>query len=501
MSQSPSSTGTGAGADTSAGTGGDPPTGIGGDQAPGSARAGASGAPPRKRRPVFSAGGRMRRLARLWGFLGFAILVLVLTRHVILPFVFALLVAYVLAPLVRRMSVRAGGGARMPRWVAIIVCYIVFLALLSSFVVLLLPRLSRDAARIARELPALYETVNEEWAPELAVWIKERFPADGDAAPAPAGRVEPGQAVYLPPDTAFVLTTLPDGRTAVELPPGGVALLPRPDGGFDLRSNEVPAESVVIEERIRLWTAQLAEGLQSRVGDLMRFGQSLVTGLVRSVFTFFLVLMVAAFILLDLEKLHGFARGLIPVGYRDDYDIIVQGINRGLDGVIRGQLLICLINGILTYVGLVIFDVEYSLILAVVAAIMSLIPIFGSILSTIPIVAAALVSGADGLDIARGLAILAWIIGIHMLEANILNPKIMGTAARIHPVLVIFALIVGEHGYGLVGALLAVPVTSMIQVLFEYFRNKAWKLEGEPAAAGQHDRSVPADSAALPGSS
>jgi predicted PurR-regulated permease PerM len=126
---------------------------------------------------------------------------------------------------------------------------------------------------------------------------------------------------------------------------------------------------------------------------------------------------------------------------------------------------------------MLIFDVKYSLILAVVATLLSLIPIFGTILSTIPIVLAALVSSDAGVDVMRGVFILAWILGIHFLEANFFNPKILGTAAKIHPVLVIFALLAGEHTYGLVGALLAVPVASVIQVLFTFFRDRAWRAE------------------------
>ena len=90
------------------------------------------------------------------------------------------------------------------------------------------------------------------------------------------------------------------------------------------------------------------------------------------------------FILLDIQKIHGFVRSLIPEAHRSDYDIIVAGIDRGLAGVIRGQLTICVVNGVLTYVGLLVFGVKYSIILAVVASVLSLIPIFGSILSTIP---------------------------------------------------------------------------------------------------------------------
>jgi predicted PurR-regulated permease PerM len=185
--------------------------------------------------------------------------------------------------------------------------------------------------------------------------------------------------------------------------------------------------------------------------------------------------MIAAFMLIDMEKVHGFLRSLFPPHVRSDYDVIIAGIDRGLSGVIRGQLLICLVNGILTYIGLLIFDVKYALILGFVAALLSLIPIFGSILSTIPIVLAALVSGNEGLDFIRGIACVLWIIGIHFIEANFLNPKIIGSSAKIHPVFVIFSLFLGEKAYGLVGALLAVPVASMIQVLFVFFYKKTWK--------------------------
>src|SRR5262249_47764208 len=66
--------------------------------------------------------------------------------------------------------------------------------------------------------------------------------------------------------------------------------------------------------------------------------------------------------------------------------------------------------------------------------------------------------------------VLAWIVGIHQIEANFLNPKIIGDQAKIHPVLVIFSLLVGEHFFGVTGALLAVPVFSIAQSLFLHFR-------------------------------
>ena len=68
--------------------------------------------------------------------------------------------------------------------------------------------------------------------------------------------------------------------------------------------------------------------------------------------------MVAAFILVDLQRIRAFLRSLVPEQYQRDYDRIVGGIDRGLSGVIRGQLVICLINGVLTYIGLLALQGE-----------------------------------------------------------------------------------------------------------------------------------------------
>jgi predicted PurR-regulated permease PerM len=159
-------------------------------------------------------------------------------------------------------------------------------------------------------------------------------------------------------------------------------------------------------------------------------------------------------------------------------------MDQGLAGVLRGQLVICLVNGALTWVGLVLFDIKYSLLLAVFAAVLSLIPIFGTIVSSIPIVLIALVSDASGFSLGPALAMLAWIAGIHLLEANVLNPKIIGDSAHMHPVVVVFALLAGEHTFGLVGALLAVPVASMVQTAFLFARRRSGVLERAGEGSG-----------------
>ena len=86
-------------------------------------------------------------------------------------------------------------------------------------------------------------------------------------------------------------------------------------------------------------------------------------------------------------------------------------------------------------------------------------------------------------DFGTALLVLAWIVGIHQLEAHVLNPKIMGDAARVHPVLVVFALLAGESAAGIVGALLAVPVLSITQTLFFYLRERFLGVPRTPSIA------------------
>ncbi len=422
--------------------------------------------------PPAAARGPIRTFLARWGLPLFVLLVLVLARTVLLTFIFAALIAYILAPVVRWMTERRDGGRRMPRGLAIVLCYLVFIGAIVGFMFVLVPRMAKDIQRIGSEAPGLIKRINEEYTPALAQWIERRFPS----LRAPRRVVEePAETeVPMPPNTAFILSPLPDTRYAVQLLPGGVEVQPTPGGGYRILPNETAPEPLTVEQKLRGFMASAIEGLKSQLDGLVKFGQALVGGLIMGVFSFFLVLMIAAFMLIDLEKVHGFLRSLFPRDFRGDYDHLVRGIDRGLSGVIRGQLLICLINGVFTFIGITIFGIKYGLILSVVAATMSLIPIFGSILSSIPIVFSALVSGDAGLDLARGLAILAWIVGIHFVEANLLNPKIIGTSAKIHPVLVIFALILGERTFGLVGALLAVPILSMVQVLFVYFYQEQW---------------------------
>jgi predicted PurR-regulated permease PerM len=221
--------------------------------------------------------------------------------------------------------------------------------------------------------------------------------------------------------------------------------------------------------------------------SLLQAAQSLVGKLVRGVFDFVLTLVVSAYLLITTDRIFEFARSLYAPGRRLDFDDLIRRIDRGLSGVVRGQLIICAINGALSAIGFYILGLKYWTFLTLVATVGSIIPIFGSILSAVPAVLVGLTQ-----DFGTALLVLGWIVGIHQLEAHVLNPKIMGDAARVHPVLVVFALLAGEQSAGIVGALLAVPVLSITQTLFFYLRERFLGVPRNPSIPPPPLQSPPA---------
>jgi predicted PurR-regulated permease PerM len=180
---------------------------------------------------------------------------------------------------------------------------------------------------------------------------------------------------------------------------------------------------------------------------------------------------------MDAPRLVRFAESMIPASWRDDLRRLLHGIDAGLAGVVRGQLTIMLINGVLTLIGLLILRIPFAFALTAVATLLYVVPIFGTIISSVPIVLLALSAGG----LSKGLLALAWILVIHALEAYVLNPKIMGDAARIHPVLIVLALVIGERSHGIVGALLAVPVASIVVAVFRFLQRKLVELDERAA--------------------
>jgi predicted PurR-regulated permease PerM len=392
--------------------------------------------PPRWRRPLF-----------LWISAFIVVAVMVSAREVMLPFVLAAVIAYVLTPLVAEFERR-----NVSRGLAVIAVYAIVLGSFGGFGWAIAPRIAFEFRNLRRELPSLADQARDRWVPA----ITDRMQAVG-LAPAKPTEPEPAETV---PTSAFVARRQADGSIAIDVGSGINVVAVKT--GWVLEPAHSKKEMPFDPARIMAdAVGRTFAYAQQNSLEVARAVRDLVAGVSRAIFIFFITLMLAAYLILTRERVRSFFRSLVRPSRRESFDALLQRIDGGLSGVVRGQLVICCINGVLSAVGFAVVGLKYWPVMAIVSALFSLVPIFGSIASAVPAIVVGLTQG-----IGTAAFVLAWIVGIHQLEANVLNPKIMGDAAKIHPVLVIFSLLAGEHFFHVAGALLAVPTMSIAQSLF-----------------------------------
>ncbi len=392
-----------------------------------------------------------------------------LGHAILLPFLLASVLAYVLFPLVRRVE-----RARVPRWVAILLVYLVTVGGTVGFASIVVPRLIGEMKSLATDLPEITKRIRNDWLPQIDARLQNwrgAPPPDAPAEPPPAASAEPAA-----PPAPIVITPRTDGSYEIRFH-DDLQLRQAHDGTWLLRQRREENRAFSSERALRDAFDKQISHMQANSAELVQVGRQIVTGISHFIFLFFMTLMLAGYMMFTYERIHGFTREMWTEERRGSFDRFVRRLDRGLAGVVRGQLLICLVNGALTAVGLWIFDVKYWPVLAIIAAVMSIIPIFGSILSAVPAVALALTQ-----SFGTALGVLLWIVGIHQLEANFLNPKIIGDQAHIHPVLVVFSLLLGESLFGITGALLAVPALAVVQAVFMHFRESALGIREERAS-------------------
>lgn len=414
-----------------------------------------------EREPALSLPGRPPRVSRRGWFLAVTSLivlaVLIAAREVLLPFILAMVIAYVFTPGVLWIERRG-----VPRWVAIVGLYAATLGSVYGFGALAAPRIALEGRALVREVPKLLKHLQEEVIPVWEEKLRGLSETAAEAGPQPAtassSKTAPPPVAPDEQKPAITLNPNADGTFDVEVG-SGFEVKPGDDGGWKVEAAEA---------RKKRGMQRAVQYVQSHYVDLVRGGFALVSNVARGIFLFFMTLMLAAYMMLTHEAILGFFRGIVRAPARSDFDRLLVRIDRGLSGVVRGQLLICLVNGILSAAGFAIIGLKYWPVMAMVAAVGSLIPIFGSILAAFPAVAIGLTQSP-----ATAFLVLGWILLIHQIEANFLNPKIIGDAAHLHPVLVVFVLLAGEHWFHAAGALLAVPCLSIAQSLFLHFREVA----------------------------
>ncbi len=196
-------------------------------------------------------------------------------------------------------------------------------------------------------------------------------------------------------------------------------------------------------------------GLASQASTVLRFA----LGVANALLTLLLLLVLTFYLVVDGDTLRRGALRLLPAETRPLADHVIARARVRIGAWLVGQLLLSLIIGSATFVGLLVLGVPFALLLAVVAAVGELIPMLGPILAAVPaVIVATFKSPLLGL-LTVGLYIL-----IQQLENHIVVPQVMRRAVDLPPVIVIVALLMGSEVLGVVGAILALPVAAALSV-------------------------------------
>jgi len=196
------------------------------------------------------------------------------------------------------------------------------------------------------------------------------------------------------------------------------------------------------------------------------FGSSLINvitylpSIANFLFSLFIMLIISFYFIVDKERINREFFHVVPAQWHKDMKFIQELIDTTFASFLRVQLLFSVILGVVTWIVLRIFGIDFAASTALLAGILAIVPLIGPVLSLIPAVGIALLT-----DPTRALFVLLMLVILQLIIFNILGPKIIGKAFRLHPVIVILSFIVGYRLAGGAGAIFAVPVLGILVVV------------------------------------
>lgn len=347
-----------------------------------------------------------------------------LTRNLIVLGIFvALILLVIFAPSV--LYIALGGFALalilsfpvralshlMPRWLAILVTYLVLLGLIVAGFVFLVPLLIDQLSNFVKLVPSIARSADRV-ARDLLKPLADRNLLSGSS---------PEQVIS------------------------------------DLLSR--------LSDRARSLAQNFLSGLAGFVSTTVSFGVNL-----------FGALFVSIYMLIDIKRIKAFYLRLFPHEYRWDGKELWNAFGVTLSSYLGGLAFVVVIQGVLAGTSLWLIGVPYAILLGAWVSVTAVIPYLGAFLGAIPAIVLALF-------ISPTTAILTALVylGIQQLEGNFLTPRIQGQALKVHPIVVLLAVVAGGSLAGLVGVILAVPTLAVLRVLLDFFRARLRTREGKKA--------------------
>lgn len=237
-----------------------------------------------------------------------------------------------------------------------------------------------------------------------------------------------------------------------------------------------------IQQSLDFSATDIMKDISTKVSELANNTVRGIGTVVGAVTEFVLAFIIAPFVLFyllkDGKKLPEYIVRFVPTDLRGRTKKVMSEMNDQISSYIRGQIIVSLCIGILLYIGYLIIGLDYSLVLAIIAACTAIVPYLGPAIAITPALVIAIVTS----PIMLLKMIVIWTI-VQFVEGKFISPQIMGKTLKIHPITIIFVILTAGNLFGVLGIILAIPGYAVLKVmathLFGWFKRKSG-LYGEP---------------------
>ena len=231
---------------------------------------------------------------------------------------------------------------------------------------------------------------------------------------------------------------------------------------FDKIQQNVGADVTEITSKVTNWVTTFLNNALNGVGNFVGTLTEIVLAVITTPFILF-------YLLRDGKRLPDFILKFVPTALQPQTKMVMSEMNSQVASYIRGQIIVSCCIGALLYIGYLIIGLEYSLVLAIVAACTAVVPYLGPAIAITPALVVAMVTSPFMLL----KMIIVW-TAVQLIEGKFISPQIMGKTLKIHPITIIFVIIFAGKMFGVLGIILAVPGYAVLKVVvthvYQWFR-------------------------------
>lgn len=397
-------------------------------------------------------------------------------QPILIPVAIAAIIAYLLDPLVTKMCRRG-----LARTSAIAILFLVGFLFLGGLAWWLVPTISVQSANFAKELPSYTQTARDRLV-DLIVRYNRTF--------TPAGTIPKGKSPSLTSSlVGFFLGPAPSARP--QKPAASPSASAEPSATPVLESIAPTTDKVTSADRQRVQSEveklipnlqPYFPGLTAKTWDIVKKSVGGFLGVAGFLFSLIMVPIYLFFFLKERPRIETRWKDYLPLKpspLKDEVAEALLEINSYIVAYFRGQLLVCLVDGALIGSALTILGLNFAPLIGVLVVFLTMIPYIGIVICWIP---AVLISAFQFGDWTHPIYVTLIFIIIQNLEGMFYAPRIVGDSVGLHPMTVIVSIFVwGLLIGGLLGPILAVPLTATIKVLLARYvwgsrlRNKVFQ--------------------------